>query len=197
MSELFSTAPQAAPILVQLLKGVLYRDRHEALWQDLLGLRAVVRDYFAIVGLELVVDEAEGYAFLRQRDAEEEDGGSSLPRLIPRRPLSYPQSLLCLLLRKRLVEQDAGGGETRVILSRAQIVDMMRVYLPDAGNEAKTVEQINRHINRIVDYGFLRPMKGEEERFEVRRILKALVTADWLSRLDERLADYRRHAEQE
>jgi len=197
MSELFSTAPQAAPVLVQLLKGVLYRDRHEALWQDLLGLLAVVRDYFAIVGLELVVDEAEGYAFLRQRALEEGDEDSSLPRLIPRRPLSYPQSLLCLLLRKRLVEQDAGGGETRLILSRAQIVDMMRVYVADAGNEARTVEQINRHINRILDYGFLRPMKGEEDRFEVRRILKALVSADWLSRLDEQLAEYQRHAEQQ
>ena len=84
----------------------------------------------------------------------------------------------------------------RVILSRSQIIDMLRVFLPEAGNEAKTVEQINRHINKIVDYGFLRRLKGEEERFEVRRILKALVDAQWLNEIDERLQTYRAYAEQ-
>lgn len=100
-----------------------------------------------------------------------------------------------MLLRKKLIEQDATGGETRVILSRAQIVDMLRVFLPESSNEAKTFEQIESHIRKVIDYGFLRRLKGDEERYEVRRIIKALVDADWLGDLNQKLETYRSHAD--
>jgi Domain of unknown function (DUF4194) len=179
-------------VLIQLFKGVLYRDRNELLWQALLDQQSAARDYVSVIGLDLLLDEGEGYAFLRQRDTDAEEGG--LPRLVQRRALSYPVSLLCVLLRKRLVEQDAAGGETRVILSREQIVEMMRLFLPEMGNEAKQIDQIGRHINKVVDYGFLRPLKGQEGQYEIRRILKALVDADWLADFDRRLEEYRVHA---
>ncbi|MEN8167286.1 MAG: DUF4194 domain-containing protein [Pseudomonadota bacterium] len=190
----FDNAIQSAPVLIHLLRGVLYRDQHELLWQALSESQVTVRAYLGVIGLELVVDEAEGYAFLRQRQPDTDQEQAALPRLVPRRPLSYPVSLLCVLLRKRLVEQDAGGGETRVVLGREQIVDMMRVFLPLKGNEAKTVDQINRHINKVIELGFLRPLHGQESQFEVRRILKALVNADWLADLDNKLSQYRAHA---
>ena len=186
--------PQAGPVLIQLLKGVLYRDQQEALWQTLLDTQAMVRDYVAVIGLELILDEAEGYAFLRQREPDAEEP-NPLPRLVQRRPLSYPLSLLCILLRKRLVEQDAGGGDTRLVLSREQIVETLRVYFPDRGSEAKTVDAIHTQINKAVDYGFLRKLKGSEDTYEVQRILKALVDADWLVDFEARMARYRGAAE--
>lgn len=190
----FQTPPQIAPVLIRLLKGVVYRDHQEQQWQSLIDFQAAVHDYFTVIGLELIIDESEGYAFLRQSELEREDIEDSeqqtLPRLVQRRPLSYPVSLLCILLRKRLVEQDASGGETRVILSRDQIIDIMRVYLPGKGNEAKSIDQISRHINKVIEYGFLRRLKGQEDQFEVRRIIKALITADLLVELDHKLAQY-------
>ncbi len=187
---------QIGPLLIQLLKGVLYREREEQLWQTLIDLQAAVRDYVRIIGLELLLDEAEGYAFLRQGDMEQDEASEGLPRLVQRRQLSYPVSLLCVLLRKRLVEQDAGGGETRVILSREQIIEMMRVFLPEKGNEARTIDQINRHINKVVEFGFLRKLKDQSDQFEVRRIIKALVTADLLTELDQILARYSAYVEE-
>jgi len=148
----------------------------------------------AVIGLELILDESEGYAFLRQREPEPEEQ-SPLPRLVQRRPLSYPLSLLCILLRKRLVEQDAGGGDTRLVLGREQMVEMLRVYLPERGSEAKTVDYIHTQINKAVDYGFLRKLKGGEDTYEVQRILKALVDADWLVDFDAKMARYRAAAE--
>lgn len=184
-------------VLIALFKGVLYQDKNPELWRDLLACQGAVRDYSAVLGLQAFIDETEGYAFLRQRpeEIEEEEGTSPLPRLVQRRQLSYPMSLLCVLLRKKLIEQDAAGGETRVILSRGQIVDMMRVFLPEGVNEAKTVEQIESHIRKAADYGFLRQLKGDEERFEIRRIIKALVDADWLGDLDQKLEAYKTHAD--
>jgi hypothetical protein len=195
MSNGFDYTPQASAVIIHLFKGILYRDQNETLWQSLISFQSTVRDYVRVIGLEVVIDEVEGFAFLRQRVEEVQDEDDQMPRLIPRRQLGYPLSLLCVLLRKRLVEQDASGGETRVVLSRAKIVDMMRVYLPDSGNEARTVEQIHRHLNKLVDYGFLRKLKGEEDQYEVRRILKALVNAEWLADLDAKLEEYRAYGE--
>ncbi len=62
-----------------------------------------------------MLDEAEGYAFLRSRQDEDEDAQAVMPRLVVRRQLSYPVSLLLALLRKKLAEFDAGGGDTRLI----------------------------------------------------------------------------------
>jgi len=186
-----------SPVLIQLLKGVLYEDLRPDLWRDLFTFRAAVSDYFDRIGLMLFIDETEGYAFLRQQEESEEEAvretNEALPRLVPRRQLSYPLSLLLVLLRKKMVEQDAGGGQTRLILTREQIIDMIQVFLPEAGNEARLIEQIDSHINRVVEYGFLRRLKGEESRFEVRRIVKALVDADWLTDLNDKLTEYRNY----
>lgn len=185
--------PQLGPVVVKLMKGVVYRDQQEAIWQDLTTLRAPVIDYLRVIGLEVVVDEAEGYAFLRQGDPEEKEE-TTIPRLIQRRPLSYQVSLLCVLLRKKLVEADAGGGEARVILTRDQMVEMMRVFLPDQANEAKLVDKIDVTINKVVELGFLRKHRKETRIYEVRRIIKALVDADWLANMDEKLKVYHDHA---
>ncbi|MEK7704098.1 MAG: DUF4194 domain-containing protein [Myxococcota bacterium] len=207
MPTSFTLPPAAPAVIVHLFKGVLESDRHERLWQSLLAHQAAVRDYCAVVGLQLVIDEAEGYAYLRQTPhaqdnapagedvADTGDGTPTLPRLIARRPLGYGQSLLCVLLRKRLAEQDAGGGSTRLVLGRNQMVEMIQTFLPTTVNEARRVDQITRHINKLVDYGILRPLKGDGDSFEVRRILKALVDADWLHAIDDKLAAYAAHAD--
>ncbi|CAG4886804.1 DUF4194 domain-containing protein [Paraburkholderia gardini] len=180
-------------LAITLLKGVIYREGDERLWGALLDLQARVRDYVSVLGLELVLDEAEGYAFLRSRPEQAEDGAApKLPRLIARRPISFPVSLLLALLRKKLAEFDAGGGDTRLVLSRDDIVELVRVFLPDSSNEAKLIDQIETHINKIVELGFLRRLKvaSGPASFEVRRILKAFVDAQWLSDFDTRLAAY-------
>ena len=180
-------------LAITLLKGVIYREGDERLWGALLDLQARVRDYVSVLGLELVLDEAEGYAFLRSRPELAEDGAAPKPpRLIARRPISFPVSLLLALLRKKLAEFDAGGGDTRLVLSRDDIVELVRVFLPDSSNEAKLIDQIETHINKIVDLGFLRRLKvaSGPSSFEVRRILKAFVDAQWLSDFDTRLAAY-------
>ncbi|MDP2368064.1 DUF4194 domain-containing protein, partial [Rhodoferax sp.] len=47
-------------LVVPLLKGVLYRDDDAPLWAALLSLQMRVRDYVAVLGLTLALDEAEG-----------------------------------------------------------------------------------------------------------------------------------------
>ncbi|HWW50517.1 MAG TPA: DUF4194 domain-containing protein [Verrucomicrobiae bacterium] len=178
-------------VLVSLMKGVTCLENDPALWQSLLQLQERVREYIAVLGLELVLDEAEGYAYIRQRPVGE--GEPELPRLVPRRQLSYPVSLLLALLRKKMAEFDAMSSETRLILSREDIIELMRLFLPDTANEARLIDQINSHINKVVEMGFLRRLQGRDNQFEARRILKAFVDAQWLNEFDRRLEEYRSH----
>jgi hypothetical protein len=180
--------------VVPLLKGVIYQEDHPELWNALLNLQARVRDYVTVLGLELALDEAEGYAFLRSRSVGADDPAKNLPRLVARRQLSFPVSLLLALLRKKLAEFDASGGDTRLVLSRDELVELIRVFLPESSNEAKIIDQVDSHITKIVDLGFLRRLKqqsGQAQMYEARRILKAFVDAQWLAEFDERLAAYR------
>ena len=142
-----------------------------------------------MLGLQVVIDEAEGYAFFRQRPADA-DEADPLPRLIPRRALSFHVSLLLALLRKKLAEFDAQGGDTRLILTRDQIAEMIRVFLPATSNEARLIDKIDEHIGKVEKLGFLRPVKNAEQAYEVRRILKAYIDGQWLADFDDRLAEY-------
>jgi hypothetical protein len=182
--------PTLAVTVTQLMKGVVYRDTHDRAWRGLLDFQPQARDYVGVLGLQIVIDEAEGYAFCRQRDPDPDDP-DPLPRLIPRRTLSFPVSLLLALLRKKLAEFDAGGDQTRLMLTRNQIAETLRVFLPPSSNEARLADQIDAHIGKCADLGFLRPVKDSGQQvFEVRRILKAFVDGQWLADFDARLADY-------
>ncbi|HEY5304457.1 MAG TPA: DUF4194 domain-containing protein [Acidimicrobiales bacterium] len=174
-------------VLIQLMKGPLYRDTHEKLWGHLLEVRHQASDYVATLGLNAIIDEAEGYAYLRSRPIEDD---AEFPRLVARRALSFHVSVLLAVLRKRLAEFDASSAETRLIISRDQIVEMLRLFMPDSSNDARLVDAIDAHINKVVELGFLRRLRDERDLFEVRRILKAYVDGQWLSEFDARLDEY-------
>lgn len=180
-----------SPLLINLFKGVLYREDNQAAWQKLIEQQATIRDYIQLLGLELIFDEAEGYAYLRQFRQEDNDEKNTTQKLITRRQLSYPVSLLLALLRKRLAEFDASSSEDRLILSRAQLIELLRLFLPDSSNEARLIDRIDNHIAKVVELGFLRKLRGQQEPlYEVSRILKAFVDAQWLNEFDQRLAEY-------
>jgi len=170
-----------------LLKGVVYRDVHERQWNMLLPLRNQVADHMAVMGLAVEIDEAEGYAYLRSKDSED---AAALPRLVARRSLSFHVSVMLALLRKKLAEFDATSSEVRLVLSRDQIVEMMRLFLPEASNDARLVDQVDADINKAVELGFMRRLRTEVNLFEVRRIIKAYVDGQWLADFDRRLGEY-------
>jgi len=178
-------------VAVTLFKGVTNREDDPPLWQHVLNMQGRLRDYVRVLGLELVLDEAEGFAYLRQRD--ETADADAVPRLVPRRQLSFGVSLLLALLRKKLAEFDASSADARLVLRPEDILDMMRLFLPDTTNEARLRTRIDRHITQVAEMGFLRRMRAAEELYEVQRILKAFVDAQWLSEFNARLDAYRRH----
>src|SRR5207249_6890396 len=91
VTETETRTPEELPgVVTRLFKGVVYAEADEKIWQSLLTLASHVRDYVAVIRLDLILDESEGYAFLKSR----EDPDGTLPRLIPRRQLTFDVSLL-------------------------------------------------------------------------------------------------------
>lgn len=188
----------AASVLVHLFQGPVERDRTPETWRDLVAQQHYVKPYCAVIGLDVHIDEADGFAFLRQQALDESaDVGAQppLPRLIARHNLSFRLSVLLVLLRKRLLELDAGGGDTRCVVAHDTLVEELRLFWPASANEAKIVEQIEGVVKQAVDLNLLRTLKVEPAAYEVRRLVKALVDAQWLANLDTKLAEYRGFAQ--
>lgn len=176
-----------ATAIIGLMRGVVYRESHEDAWATLERHAHAVRDHFATIGVDVVIDDTEGYAYLRTRD---DDDAEPLPRLVHRRSLTYPVSLLLVLLRKRLVEFETTSSEGKLVLGRDQIAEMLRLFLADSTDEARLLGQVDRTISKVVELGFLRALRGQSDQWEVRRVLKAYVDAQTLSDFAGKLQEY-------
>ncbi len=162
-----------AKVAARLLQGPLYDDETTH-WQQLtLYLTSIYRS-FAGLGLELVYAETDGLAFLRQLSLNDNDDTVGL---IPRHPLTYEQSLICVVLREWLDEFDASDALSKQLyVSRLELLDRIGLFLVDQPNKVRQQQQIERQISAIEKLGFLRLLRSDEERYEVRRIIKYKVT---------------------
>ncbi|OPX93722.1 MAG: hypothetical protein A4E53_00197 [Pelotomaculum sp. PtaB.Bin104] len=178
--------------VVALFKNVVFKEIDQEHWDVITTQKNKIEDYVSKIGLTLIVDEMDGYGYLKQRSYGEDE--EEIPRLVPRHALSYPVSLLLVLLRKQLLEFDSTTGDQRLIVTKQQIAERMSLFLRDTTNEAKLVGDIDKHIERIEKMGFLRRLRGSDDNFEVQRILRSFVNAKWLNHFNERLEAYRRYA---
>ena len=111
-------------------------------------------------------------------------------------------SALTIALLNGVIYRES-GTDTRLVSSRDAIGELVRVFMPERNNEARLIDQIETHINRVVDLGFVRRLKSESgsastpASFEVRRILRAFVDAQWLAEFDTRLALDRERLQQD
>lgn len=175
---------------IMLLKGIVSRGKDEVLWQTLIRDRSALEDYFRRIGLLLIIDEVDEYAYLKQEEA------AALPRLVQRYPLSYPVSMLLVQLRKALGEQDTVSG-TKLVISFEDIMRRMEPFLPVPGNEMKFRLSLEHTISQVIQLGFLQKRKGSEDEYEVRPVLRSFVDAQWLSDFYEKLAEYEKYGEKQ
>jgi hypothetical protein len=171
------------------LQGVIYNDDKE-LWDNLIKYHVPIKEYFKVIGIDVLIYETEGFAFLKQKQFDE---GQEiiLPNLIEKRQLSYPVTLLCVLLVEKIIEFDATEGDsTRLIVDKDEIKEMLRIFLPDKTNEVKLIDNIDENINKLVKYGFLRKLNDTESKYEVKRILKVKVPVETLLEVKSKLEEY-------
>ncbi|MCW3106599.1 MAG: hypothetical protein JWQ09_1105 [Segetibacter sp.] len=173
--------------LITLLKGVVY-ETQTAAWANLIEYEPDVKKYFSTIGLDLFLDKSEGYAYLKQVEFEEE---LEIPKIAEKRQLNFHVSLLCLVLRKYLLEHDAQGGTVRAIISQQEIINRIKLFMPAAPDEAKQQDKIIATINKVIlDMGFLRKLDDNTDNYEIHRIIKGFVNADEIDDTLRRLEGY-------
>lgn len=174
---------------VRLLQGVVYMDDAKT-WDIVLQSRSALETYFARLALMLVVDEPEGYAYLRQwHDDECPTGYEDMPRLARRSPLGYSPTILCVLLRDELrrFEEDDLHNE-RCVLETSALFDQWRVFFPPGQDEVRQQREFAGVLRKVEDLGFIRKFADNPEAWEIRRILKARLPVTELEGLKTQLA---------
>ena len=135
----------------------------------------------------MLLDDAEGYAFLKQQDVSSAEAELEIPRLITRRSLSFAQTLLLVALRKRLAEHDSEESSPRLIVSREEMHQWLQPYFPEVSNQVKQAREFNALIKKVSEIGFISPLPNHEDDFEVQRIIKAFVTAEQMAEFKQTL----------
>ena len=186
-----NTVVEYAHIVIKLLQDVVY-DEDKNTWSDLLTYQVPVRDYLAKIGIDVYLNEREGFAFLRQKD----DESLKLPRLVRRTPMSYEVTLLCAILREMLEEFDVGDTDSRkCFIHGSELREKIEMFFPEATNRVRLLDKFDRAIKTAVNLGFLKEVLSEkpddkETRYEVRRVIKAKIPNSKLEEIKHELEQY-------
>jgi hypothetical protein len=176
----------SAAVKVRLLQDAVYSEDLE-LWATLVRYRSHIENYFQEIGLQLIVHEEDGFAYLKQADQED---GVMIPRLFRRDKLTKGVAIVGVVLRERLLQFDEKvHDESRLIVSKDEIIQMVAPFFPETHDEIRADKRIEVAINKAEEMGLLRKLPdGEgEERYEVRRIIKSRFPAETLKTLRELL----------
>jgi hypothetical protein len=173
--------------LVRLFREPIYREDTED-WETVRAQRDKLQYYLHQVGRELVLDEAEGYAFQRQIEA---DGVERIPRLGRRTPLTYAATLLLVCLREEFCRFDTTNPDATILTkTRTQLHDMVAAFLPESTNQVRDVGKLDAAITRLLDLNFLRRINPDTDEYEVMRIIKARLGPSELTAIKQRLQAY-------
>jgi hypothetical protein len=173
---------------IHLLQGVVEAD-DTRLWNTLLSNRSQLETYFAHLGVLLVVDESEGFAYLRQLRADETPAGyESLPKLFRSSRLSYGQTVLCILLREALRRfEDEDTLNERCVVQSSDLFDAWKSYFASHGDDVKLLRELSAGLRKLEELGLVKKFGAESESWEVCRIMKARLNAEQLEHLQQSL----------
>lgn len=184
------TIPAYAHLIVKLFQTVIYDDDRKT-WQELLSFQHQIRNYFAVIGIELHLNEQDGFAFLSQPDEME---GQKVPRLARRMPLSYEVTLLLVVLREAIEEFDVANTDNRkLFITNEELKDRIELFFEDKADKVKLLDRFDTYINSVASLGFIKETEVRRfdenvKTYEVRRIIKAKINNEKLEEIKAKLS---------
>jgi hypothetical protein len=173
---------------VHLLQGHVDSDQSKV-WDAILQGRSPLELHFARLGLDLVVDETEGIAYLRQiPDDDLPAGYDQLPKLFRSVRLGYDATLLCILLRdeyRRFEEEDLDNQ--RCVIETSVLADQWQSFFPPHDDEVRVRRDLSAALRKLEALGFIKKFATKPEAWEVRRMLKARLPLSELESLRQQL----------
>jgi len=179
------------PVFIKLLKGpVEYLDKN--IWDKLLQYKYELSEFLLELGLTLVLDEQDGYAFIRHTLSDDESVDISW---VSRRAFSYEESILLVLLREMMAEFEIGeSGSRELVRKRREIKEYAELFFKEKASRIKFLKELNRLIDRAEENGFLYKTEDndveDEQKFRIRKLIKAKVDEEVLSGFQQQLKSF-------
>jgi hypothetical protein len=179
-----------AHVIIKLLQGPVYSD-DKAAWKDLRAWGTAISDYFSRIGIELIISETEGFARVVQPETDEHDE-NPLPRLMRKQSMNYETTLLCVILREMLEEFDILSEGTKLFMTQKEIKERIEIFYKEQANKSKLWKDFSRPINNLIGIGILKltredPTNNDNNQYEIKRIIKALVSNKKLEEIKNKL----------
>lgn len=174
-------------VFIKLIKGPIdYTEK--ALWEKLVQYEYDLIPFLAQLGLKLVIDKEDGYAYVALNHTEDDVNVS----WIIRRPLTYEESIMLVLLREMMAEFETGeSGSRELIKKRREIKEYAEMFFKENASRVKFLKEIDRLIDKMEEYEFLDKTDNndiaDEQRFRIKKIIKARVDSEDLEAFTEQL----------
>jgi hypothetical protein len=178
-------------VFIKLLKGpVEYVEK--GAWEKLVQYKAELTVFLQQLGLTLVLDEQDGYAYVKHTISEEDD---SVVSWVQRRSLTYEESVMLVLLREMMSEFEIGEATSReLIKKRREIKEYAEMFFKENASRVKFLKEIDRLIDKAEENGFLDKTENhdiaDEQKFRIKKIIKAKVGTDELDLFYQQLQKY-------
>lgn len=192
METKIARAPFAAAI-IKLLQGPVYVD-DKNIWRELTQWPSAIQEYFGKIGMELVINEQDGFARVLQPETEENDD-NPLPRLMKKQTLNYEATLLAVILREGLEEFDIKSDGNKFYLTQKEIKERIELFYKEQTNKSKLWKDLSKPITNLLNVGILKlnredAANKDNNKYEVKRIIKAFISNDKLEEIKNKLNNY-------
>jgi len=179
------------PVLIKLLKGpVEYLEK--SAWEQLMQYQVELTRFLQQLGLVLVLEKDDGYAYLEQLRLDEEDNVAGWIRRIQ---LGYEESILLVLLRDMMAEFEVGeAGARELIKKRREIKEYAELFFKENPSRVKFIRDLDRLIDKVEELDFIEKVEpadlSDEEKFRIKKIIKAKVDHEILENFKNQLSQY-------
>lgn len=190
MSGLKSNLEEYSLAVVRLLKGTV--NSSDIVWDDVLLYRIAIQKYVNVIGLELIIKENDGYAFLKQFNIDDDDNTIGL---VSRKQVGFETSVLLVVLRQILEDfennpTDFSGSEK--FIDRDELIDQIELFLPDKYDKIGYLKDLENYIKRIEKLGYIKKMDEDDRnvRYKIHKIIKEKINIDALEEFKTKLNEY-------
>lgn len=179
-------------VFIKLLKGpVEYVEK--STWEKLIQYKVELTSFILQLGLALVLDEQDGYAYIKHYPFEEDENPVSW---IQRRALTYEESVMLVLLREMMAEFEVGEATNReLIKKRREIKEYAELFFKENASRVKFLKEIDRLIDKAEENGFLDKAEtselADEQKFRIKKIIKAKVSSEELDHFYQQLVRHK------
>lgn len=190
MNQLHQNIKPYSKAIVKLLKKTI--DKDDIVWNDIINYQTEIQEYISKIGLELIVKENDGFAFLKQFEI---DHDNNIIGIASRRQVGFETSIVLVVLRQVIEEFESNPIDFQVadkFITESELKEQISFFLPEKYNKVKFLNDLDGYVKNVEKLGYLKEIGTSlsEKKYKIHKIIKEKVTLDILNEFKENLKQY-------